>query len=187
MALRNQHPKLHLDQNSHLCIAHCTESVYFTMRHHFFPLKIAPLRRGIWTLSNTWHLGLTQVHFQDSISIGSTVSVRLGIMTDRPRYSVCNNMLHVHSTATQPKNTARSVHPRVRRKKPMLPPIDALLRQVPWNRRIRNDGGNVIRGFGKRLPTRHVASPYKLQDDVTDGIDQRRPRVVLAAGQKRRV
>jgi len=64
-----------------------------------FPLKIAPSHGGFGPPSNTWFLGLTQVHNPNGISISSVVFAGLRILTDRhtnrPRYSVCNNRPHL--------------------------------------------------------------------------------------------
>jgi len=57
--------------------------------------------------SNTCFLWLTRVHFPNGISIGSAVSAGLTIVTDRPTdrpYSVCNNRLHLRSTAMRPNS-----------------------------------------------------------------------------------
>jgi len=74
-----------------------------------FLLKIAPsLGGGIWTPCNTWFLGLTREHNPNGISIGSAIFAGLTILrhrlTDRPRYSVCNNRPHLYSTAMRPDN-----------------------------------------------------------------------------------
>jgi len=64
-----------------------------------FALKMAPSRVGIWTPSNTWFLGPTQVHVLNGISIGSAVFAGLTIVTDqptnRPRYSLSSNRLRL--------------------------------------------------------------------------------------------
>jgi len=39
----------------------------------FFPLSIEPSGGGIWTASNAWFLGPTQVHNPNGILIGSAV------------------------------------------------------------------------------------------------------------------
>ena len=67
------------------------------------PSKLPVRMRGIWTPSNTWFLGSTRVHTPNSISIDSAVFAGLTIVTDRPRYSVCNNRPHLRSTAMRPK------------------------------------------------------------------------------------
>jgi len=65
------------------------------------PLKIAPSHRGSWTPSNTWFLEPTKTHNPNGIWIESTVFAGLTIVTDRqsdrPRYSVCNNRLHLRT------------------------------------------------------------------------------------------
>ena len=57
---------------------------------------------GIWTPSNTWFLGLTPVHTPNGILISSAIFAGFVIMTDRQ--TVCNNRLHLHSTAVWPNN-----------------------------------------------------------------------------------
>jgi len=61
--------------------------------------------------SYTWFLGLTNVHTQNGILIGSAVFAWLTIaidrptdITDTPHYSVCNNELHLHSSEIWPNN-----------------------------------------------------------------------------------
>jgi len=65
-----------------------------------FP-KIAPSQGVIWTPSNRWFLEPTRVHNPNGISIGSAVFAGLTTVTDgptdRPRYSICNNMLHLRT------------------------------------------------------------------------------------------
>jgi len=54
----------------------------------------------------------TRVHVANNISIGSAVFTGLTIVTEqqtvrqtvRSRYSVCNNRLHLRSTAMRPRN-----------------------------------------------------------------------------------
>jgi len=74
-----------------------------------FPLKIAPSRVGIWTPSNTWFLRPTHVHIVNGISIGSAVFAGLTIVTDqptnRPRYSISSNRLHLANTVIGPNNS----------------------------------------------------------------------------------
>jgi len=78
-------------------------------------LKIAPSHQGIWTPSNSRCLGPTGVHNPNGSSIGSAVFAGLTIVTDRqtdrPCYSVCNNMPHLrtHSrpTVMRPSNNRR--------------------------------------------------------------------------------
>ena len=58
--------------------------------------------------SNTCFLWPTWLHITKSISIGSAVFAGLTVVTDRlterPRYSISNNRLHLHSTAMRPNN-----------------------------------------------------------------------------------
>ena len=46
---------------------------------------------------NTCFLGFTRVHNPNGISIGSAVFTVLATVTDRPRYSVRNNRLHLRT------------------------------------------------------------------------------------------
>jgi len=69
----------------------------------------------IWTPSNPWFLGPTQVTHPNGISIGSAVFA--GLMnvtnrqtdTDRPCYCICSNRPHLTVAAMQPKNCASSL------------------------------------------------------------------------------
>jgi len=83
------------------CTAYSRQSL------HFPHSKLALL---IWTPSNTWFPGPTRVHIPNSILIASSIFARLMIMTDRPRYSICNNSPHLHSTAMRPKFFFISFH-----------------------------------------------------------------------------
>ena len=60
------------------------------------------------TPSNTCFLWPIRVHNPNGISIGSAVFAGLTIvtdgLTDRPRYSVCNNKTHLCSTGKRPNN-----------------------------------------------------------------------------------
>ena len=89
----NPNPKRHHDRFSHFYTAHCRVSLY---NGPPLPLKIAPFHEGIWTPSKTWFLEPTQVLNPNGISNGSAVFAGLSTVTDRqtdrPRYSVCNNM-----------------------------------------------------------------------------------------------
>jgi len=62
------------------------------------PSKL-PLPMGMWTPSNAWFLGTTQVLNQNGIWISSAVFAGLTTMADRqtnrPCYSVCNKRLHL--------------------------------------------------------------------------------------------
>jgi len=60
------------------------------------PPNVCPFPWGIWTPSNTWSLGPTQVLNPNGISIGSaflqgSLVLQTDRPTDRPRYSVSNN------------------------------------------------------------------------------------------------
>jgi len=81
------------------CTVHDRQSLYFTMD---CSLKIA----FRWNLSNTWFLGPTQVHIPNGIAIGLATSAGHTVVTDkqtdRPRYSVCSNSLHLASAAMRP-------------------------------------------------------------------------------------
>jgi len=69
--------------------------------------KIAPTYRGSAPLSNTWFPGPTWIYTTNGISINSAVCARLTIVTDRltdHATFVCNNRLHLRSTATLPNN-----------------------------------------------------------------------------------
>jgi len=53
---------------------------------------------GSGPLSNSWFLWPTWVHVPNGICIGSAVLVLdRDRQTDRPRYSVCNNRLHLRA------------------------------------------------------------------------------------------
>ena len=64
-----------------------------------FPLKIA-LAHGV-----SGSLGPTQVHNPNSISIGSAILAELTVVW--PRYSICNNRLHLRNTTMRPNNDIR--------------------------------------------------------------------------------
>jgi len=63
------------------------------------PPKICPFPWGIWTPSNTWFPGPTQVLNPNRSSIGAAIFAGLTSVTDRqterPRYSVGNNRPHL--------------------------------------------------------------------------------------------
>jgi len=71
------------------------------------PPKFAPSHGGIWTPSNTWFPGPTQVLNPNSSSIGAAVFAGLTSVTDRPTdhttRSVRIGRIYVRSTAMQPK------------------------------------------------------------------------------------
>jgi len=71
-AHQNPQPTRHLHRFSRFCTTHLRVSLYFTMDHPF-PSQIAPSHEGIWTSSNTWILGPTQVVNPNGISIGLAV------------------------------------------------------------------------------------------------------------------
>ena len=80
-------------------------------------LSKVPLSLGIWTTSNTQFLETTRVHIPNGISIGSAVFAGLTVVTDRqtdrPRYSVYSNKLHLASAAMRPnKNGYDDIRPR---------------------------------------------------------------------------
>ena len=81
--------------------------VRHVLRRPLFALIIAPSRVGIWTPSNTWFLGPTEVHIPNGNSVGSAVFAGLTVVTDRPtdrpRYSVCSYRLHLAIAAMRLK------------------------------------------------------------------------------------
>jgi len=105
-------PKQHLDLFSCFYTDDCRVSLYFTTGRPFPPLKNCLFHWGIWTPSNTWFPGPTQVLNPNGISIGSAVFARLtGVtdrQTDRPTdpatRSVTIGRIYVRSTAMRPKN-----------------------------------------------------------------------------------
>jgi len=60
-----------------------TECPYTLQWDAPFPLKIAAVN-GIWTPSNTWFPGLTQVLIPNGISIGAAVFAGFTSVSDRP-------------------------------------------------------------------------------------------------------
>jgi len=72
------------------------------------PPQSCPYARGFWIPSDARCLGSTQVHTPNGILIGSTTFAGLKIVTnrptDRPRYCICNNRPHLHSSEMQPNN-----------------------------------------------------------------------------------
>ena len=79
------------------------------MGRSLFALKIAPFSRvGIWTPSNTLFLEPAEVHIPKGNSTVSAVFAGLMIVTDRQtdrsRYPVCSNRLHLGSAAIRPNN-----------------------------------------------------------------------------------
>jgi len=72
------------------------------------PPQSCPYARGFWIPSDARCLGSTQVHTPNGILIGSTTFAGLKIVTnrptDRPRYCICNNRPHLHSSGMQPNN-----------------------------------------------------------------------------------
>jgi len=83
------HPKQHLDRFRRFCTAHSRVTLYYTMGR-LSPSKLLFIWE-ILTPSKTQFLEPTWVYNPNSISIGSAVFAELTIMTDRPRYSICNN------------------------------------------------------------------------------------------------
>jgi len=65
-------PKWHLDWFSRFCSARHRVFLYFTMGRSFSPQN-CPFSWRIWTPSNTWFLGPTQVLNLNGISIGLAV------------------------------------------------------------------------------------------------------------------
>ena len=87
-------------------------SVYFAMGRP--PPQNFPFSWGIWTPPNTWFLRSTQVLNPNGILIGWAIFAGLTTLTDRqtdrPRYSVGNNMPHLcNSTAIRPNNISAPV------------------------------------------------------------------------------
>jgi len=84
-------------------------------RPSFSPSKL-PIHVGIWTPSNTWFLGLTQIQPPHDISIGSAIFAGLTTVTnrqtdrqtDRPHYSACNNRPHLAGAAMKNKTCSSS-------------------------------------------------------------------------------
>jgi len=78
-----------------------------------FPPKLPLHIGGSWPLSKTQFLGSNRVHNPNGISIGSAIFAGLTSVTDqptdRPRYSVYNNMPYLHSTAMQPKKISYNI------------------------------------------------------------------------------
>jgi len=77
--------KWHPYQFSRLCTDDRRVSPYFTMGRPFSPQKFAPSHEGIWTPSNTYFPGPTQVLNPNGSSIGAAVFAGLTSVTDRPR------------------------------------------------------------------------------------------------------
>jgi len=76
------------------------------------PEKICPFSwGGIWTPSNTWFPGHTQVLNPNGSSIGAAVFAGLTSVTDRPRYSVTIGRVYVRSTAMRPNNNSNNNDP----------------------------------------------------------------------------
>jgi len=96
----NPHTQRHLHCLSRFYTAHGWK--YGTVLYAF-PLKIVHPHGGSGPHLIYGSLG-NQVHIPNSMSIGSAVIVGLTIVTDRLRYFVCSNRLHLHSTTTWPNN-----------------------------------------------------------------------------------
>ena len=58
--------------------------------------------------SNTWFPGPTRVNIPNGITTGSADFPGLTVVTDRPRYSVCNNRRHQASATMRPNNTVHA-------------------------------------------------------------------------------
>jgi len=107
---QTQHPKLHLDQSSHLRTAHGTASLYFTMGRSFPPKLPLPMG-GSGPPSNTWFPGPTRDLNPNGISIGAAVFAGLNSVTDRQTdrqtdhatRSVTIGRIYVHCTVMRPK------------------------------------------------------------------------------------
>jgi len=106
------HPKWHLDRFSRFCTGHGKQqSLHITMGRTFSPHN-CPSHGGTGPLSNTWYLGLTQVHIPNGISIGSAVFAGLMIIIhqqtvqqrDHTTPSVITGRIY-HSTAMRPNNS----------------------------------------------------------------------------------
>jgi len=65
-----------------------------------------PSTCGIWTPSNIWFPGQPSPHSEQHVDRFSCYcrAHDRDRQTDRPRYSVCSNRLHLHSTITWPNN-----------------------------------------------------------------------------------
>ena len=104
MAPWTHHPKLHFDSYSHFCIAR--QRIPILYNDPPFSLSKLLLCMGIPS-SNIWFLWPTQVYIPSAILIGSAIlqgsqSWQTYRQTYRPRYSVCNNRLHLCSSAMRP-------------------------------------------------------------------------------------
>jgi len=76
-------PKRHLDRFSHFCTAHRRVCLYLYFIMAAPPSQNRPFSWGIWTSSNTWFSGPTQVLNPNGISIGSAVCAGLTTVTDK--------------------------------------------------------------------------------------------------------
>ena len=88
-----------LDRFSHFCATH--DSVVGRL----LSPKNCLFAWGIWTPSNTWFLGPTQVHNPNGSSIGSAIFAGLMILAERPSYSTCNNRPYLCRTVMRPHKT----------------------------------------------------------------------------------
>jgi len=66
-------------------------------RPPFPPSKLPLNHRGSGTSSDAWFLGPARVHKPNGMLIGIAMFAGLMIMTDRPRYSICNNRPHLRT------------------------------------------------------------------------------------------
>jgi len=80
--------------------------------HALLPLKLLlPMMMGPGPPSNTWFLEFIWAYNPNGMLIGSAIFTGLTVIidTDRPRYSICSNKLHLASAAMRPKsNTCNS-------------------------------------------------------------------------------
>jgi len=94
-------PKQQIDWFNRFCTAHDKKSLYFTMCDPF--PKNCPFSRGSRSLTNSWFLGWVRAHNPNGTTIASAVFAGLTSVpdrhspTDRPRYLVSNNRLHLRT------------------------------------------------------------------------------------------
>jgi len=106
-------PKRHPYRFSRLCTNNRRVSLYFTMKRPFSPKKFAPSHGGIWTPSNTWFPGPTQVLNPKGSSISAAIFAGLSSVTDRltdhATRSVRIGRIYVRSTAMamRPNNSQK--------------------------------------------------------------------------------
>jgi len=94
-------------------LLHSSPQSPYTLQWAAILPRSCPSRGEMWTPSNTWFLGPTRMHTSNSMPIGSTVCAwahdRDRQTNRRPRYSVCNNMPHLRSTAMRPKTVRKKL------------------------------------------------------------------------------